>query len=96
MKASEIEKVEIVAYRKSQYNDYNSAFKNGGVYDLTETYGYSATIDSIYNCNQVSKMLDHYSPENDIRVIMIVDGVTLSECFLSEAQNVMHKELGIE
>lgn len=96
MKASEIEKVEIVAYRKSQYDNYLVAFKNGGVYGLTETYGYSATLDSIYNCNQVAKMVDHYSPENDIRVRMIVDGVALSECFLSEAQTVMHKELCIE
>ena len=93
MRSSEIEKVEIVMYRRSQHPNYERAFKDGGVFNMTETYGYSATMDSIYNCGKVQEMLNG---DNDIRVIMIVDGVTLSECFLGEAQNVMHKELGIE
>ena len=93
MKSSEIERVDVVMYRKSQYADYDAAFKNGGVHCLTETYGYGPSMDSIYNCGRVAEMLNQH---NDIRIRMIVDGVALSECFLSEAQNVMHKELGIK
>ena len=92
MRSSEIEKVDVVMYRRSEHPNYETAFKNGGVHCLTETYGYGPSMDSIYNCNRVAAMLN----QDDIRVRMIVDGVTLSECFLSEAQNVMHKELGIE
>lgn len=92
MRSSEIEKVDVVMYRRSEHPNYETAFKNGGVHCLTETYGYGPSMDSIYNCNRVASMLN----QNDIRVRMIVDGVTLSECFLSEAQNVMHKELCIE
>jgi len=91
MRSSEIERVDISMYR-SEYNSYEDAFKNGGIYHMTETYGYSSTMDSIHNCFIVAKMLNQ---TNDIRVRMIVDGVSLSECFLSEAQNVMHKELKI-
>lgn len=93
MRASEIERVDVVMYRKSQHPNYERAFKDGGVFNMTETYGYSATMDSIYNCSVIAGMLNE---NNDIRIRMIVDGVTLSECFLGEAQNVMHKELGIE
>lgn len=92
MRSSEIEKVDIVMYRRSEHPNYETAFKNGGVHCLTETYGYGPSMDSIYNCNRVASMLN----QDDIRVRMIVDGVTLSECFLSEAHNVMHKELCIE
>jgi len=92
MRSSEIEKVDVVMYRRSEHPNYETAFKNGGVHCLTETYGYGPSMDSIYNCNRVASMLN----QNDIRVRMIVDGATLSECFLSEAQNVMHKELCIE
>jgi hypothetical protein len=92
MRSSEIEKVDVVMYRRSEHPNYETAFKNGGVHCLTETYGYGPSMDSIYNCNQVAVMLN----QDDIRVRMIVDGVTLSECFLSEAQNLMHKELCIE
>jgi len=92
MRSSEIERVDILMYR-SEYNSYEDAFKNGGIHHMTETYGYSSTMDSIHNCLTVAKMLNQ---TNDIRIRMIVDGVSLSECFLSEAQNVMHKELSIE
>lgn len=92
MKSSEIERVDICMYRNSEYNSYEDAFKNGGIYHMTETYGYSSTLDSIHNCFIVAKMLN----ENDIRVRMVVDGVALRECFLSEAQNVMHEELEIK
>ena len=92
MRSSEIEKVDVVMYRRSEHPNYETAFKNGGVHCLTETYGYGPSMDSIYNCNLVASMLN----QDDIRVRMIVDGVALSECFLSEAQNVMHKELCIE
>ena len=95
MRSSEIEKVEAVMYRRSEYSDYNSAFKNGGVYCLTETYGYTSTMDSIYNCIQMAEMFKKDSSVNDIRVILVVDGVTLSECYLSEVQSHMHKELRI-
>jgi hypothetical protein len=96
MKESDIEQVVISMYRRSQYPDYETAFKNGGAWNMTETYGYTSTMDSITNCYYVAKMLDNDSPKNDIRIRMVVDGVALSECFLSEAQNVMHKELNIE
>ena len=93
MRASEIERVDVSMYRKSEYSDYETAFKNGGVRDMTETYGYSATLDSLSNCSTVALLLGEC---DDIWIRMIVDGVALSECTLHHAQFVMHKELGID
>ena len=93
MRTSEIEKVEVTFYRRSQFNNYQTAYKNGGVRYMTETYGYTSTMDSLDNCYKVAKLLGDYM---DIRIRMLVDGVALPECFLHEAQLVMHRGLKIK
>lgn len=63
-----------VYYRNSQYSSYEDAYKNGGLYNWEETYGYSATMDSFVNAIGILSCFDKDAIK-EFRFIWTIDGV---------------------
>jgi hypothetical protein len=93
MKTTDLTDCGITIYRTSQYDSYEQATKLGGAYILTVTYGYTATIDSIYNCIITSECMEHDSSRKDLRAVIWVNGKRLEECFLADAEDSINSYL---
>jgi hypothetical protein len=65
-------------YRNSQYDNAESAAKNGGLRQLETTYGYTSTMDGMMNMRTI---LDCYAHNaiNEFWFIWTIDGVKFPE-----------------
>jgi hypothetical protein len=77
-------------YRTSQYSSYEEAEKNGGVYHWTETYGYTSTMDSFTNVQNVLDCCD-LEAKYDLRIVWNIDGVNYPECSFAESHDLLNR-----
>jgi hypothetical protein len=98
---TEVECMSGEIYRRSQYEDLETARECGAVYDIgLHDGGYSAIIDSLLALRKVADCLCHESDKEDVRIVMLLNEQRpyrvgekyidlLPECWLSEATTVI-------
>lgn len=83
---SDVYEVSGVMWRRSQHESYAEALSARALYSMELCYGCTSALDSLTNMRRVAAMLDREADE-DIRIILTIDGVCMPECVLHEADD---------
>jgi hypothetical protein len=78
-------------YRTSQYAGAEEAKAQGGLRTIETVYGTSQAIDTIINMCRVAKALDYDALMNDIKVRLVLNGLTQDECYLGECYDKLNE-----
>ena len=93
LRTSEIEEVRGEMYRQSQYATFQEAYAHGAFRYMDVCTGYTAACDALYSMEQIANLLEYNAAEDDICIILEVDGKKLPECFLSDAVREINRYL---
>ena len=91
-----IREVRIDCYRSSQYPTAAHAIAAGGYRVMVQSYGYTATFDTLVAMASLADLTEYRSAERDVRVVLHVSTsvghreATLPECALCDAALALH------